>query len=26
MAGIPHRDAHAFRLDTHGADVMARSF
>ena len=21
MAGIPHRDAHALRLDTHGADV-----
>src|SRR5207344_3430309 len=21
MAGIPHRDAHAFRLDTHGADL-----
>ena len=20
MAGIPHRDAHALRLDTHGAD------
>ena len=22
MAGIPHRDAHALRLDTRGADVL----
>jgi hypothetical protein len=24
MAGIPHRDAHALRLDTHGADCNSR--